>query len=119
MALRALFQMVRSQSPLLGLQGIASKDWYVFFYTLYNAVTQGLPQTEDAITPTGSPFAYTAVIRGQLLVAAGTVSAIAFSRDGGTTFYSVGITAGFVQMDAGDQVRVTYSVLPTLTFFPM
>lgn len=118
MAFRALFQMVRSQSPMLGEGRIALKDWYVFFYSLYNAVTQGLPQAEGAITPTGSPFVYQALLRGQFLVAGGTVSAVEFSRDG-TTFYNAGITAGFVQMDAGDQVRVTYTVAPTLTFVPM
>jgi hypothetical protein len=118
MAFRALFQMVRAQTPMLGEQRSAAKDWYVFFYTLYNAVTQGLPQAEAAITLTVSPFAYQALIRGQLLIAGGTVSAIEFSRNR-TTFYNAGITAGFVQMDAGDQVRVTYTVAPTLTFVPM
>lgn len=117
MAFRALFQMVRSQSPIAST-GLAAKDWYVFFYTLYNAVTQGLPQAEAAITLGASPFTYQAVLRGQFLVVGGTVSAVAFSRDR-TIFYNAGITAGFVQMDAGDQVRVTYSVAPTLTFVPM
>lgn len=118
MSLRASFQMVRSQSPLLGPGSIAAKDWYVFFYSLYNAVTQGLPQAEATITPTASPFAYQAVIRGQLHVSGGTVSAIEFSRDG-TTYYNTGVTSGFVQMDVGDFARVTYTVLPTLTYFPM
>lgn len=118
MAFRALFQMVRSQSPMLGEARMAAKDWYVFFYTLYNAVTQGLPQAEAALTLTASPFVYQALIRGQLLVAGGTVTVIEFSRNH-TTFYTLGTITGFVQMDAGDQVRVTYAVAPTLTFFPM
>lgn len=118
MALRALFQMVRSQSPLIGERAITAKDWYVFFYTLYNAVTQGLPQPVEAQTLGASPFDYTAVIRGQLNIAGGTVSAIALSRDG-TTFFTAGITSGFVQMDAGDVARITYSVAPSLTYFPM
>lgn len=118
MALRAFFQMVRSQSPLMGQQGMAAKDWYVFFYNLYNAVTQGLPQPVETLTLGASPFTYQAVIRGQLNVAGGTVSAISLSRDG-TTFFTAGITSGFVQMDAGDFARVTYSVAPVLTYFPM
>ena len=118
MALRAFFQMVRSQAPVLGEGRIAAKDWYVFFYNLYNAVTQGLPQPVETLTLGASPFDYTAVIRGQLNVAGGTVSAISLSRDG-TTFFTAGLTAGFVQMNTGDVARVTYTVAPTLTYFPM
>jgi hypothetical protein len=118
MTLRASFQMVRSQSPLIAPQGMSAKDWYVFFYNLYNASVHGLPQPEEVVTLGASPFAYQAVIRGQIHVAGGTVSAIALSRDG-TTYYSTGQTSGFVQMDARDYVRVTYSVAPVLTFFPM
>ena len=117
MALNAKFQMVLAQSPML-TGAIAAKGWFVFFYNLYLAATEGLPQPEEAITVTASPFTYQAVIRGQLHVSGGTVSSVEFSRDG-TTWYNAGITAGFVEMDARDQVRVTYSVLPTVVFFPM
>lgn len=118
MSLRALFQMVRSQSPVIGERGMAASDWYVFFYSLYNAVTQGLPQPVEALMLGSSPFTYVAVIRGQLNIAGGTVSAVELSRDG-TNFFSAGITAGFVQMDTGDSARITYSVAPTLVYFPM
>lgn len=118
MGLRAFFQMPRSQQTVLGPGGLMDKDWYRFLVSLYNAVTAGLPQPVELLTLGASPFDYTAVIRGQLNIAGGTVSAVALSRDG-TTFYSAGLTAGFVQMDAGDIARVTYSVAPTLTYFPM
>lgn len=118
MALRAFFQMVRSQSPLVSERAMAAKDWFLFFTNLYTAVTAGLPQPVETLTLGVSPFDYTAVIRGQLNIAGGTVSAVSLSRDG-TTFYSAGLTAGFVQMDAGDIARVTYTVAPTLTYFPM
>lgn len=118
MSLLARFAMVRSQTPIVGPAGAAQKDWYIFFYNLYLAVTEGLPQAATAITVTPSPMTYAAVIRGQAHVSGGTVSVIEFSRNG-TDWYDTGITVGFVQMDRGDQLRVTYSVAPNMTFFPM
>jgi hypothetical protein len=118
MSLLARFAMVRNQTPLLGPNGAAQKDWYIFFYNLYLAVTEGLPQAATALTVTTSPMTYAAVIRGQVHIEGGTVSVIEFSRNG-TDWYDTGITAGFVQMDKGDRLRVTYSVAPTITYFPM
>lgn len=118
MALNAPFAMTRSQSPVVMQGGLLAKDWYVLLYNIYNAVTQGLPQPEVALTVGASPFSYQAVIRGQVFINGGTVSAIEYSRDG-TTFYNTGLTAGVVQMDARDVVRVTYTVAPTIVFFPM
>lgn len=121
MSLLARFAMVRNQTPPMqrvGEQVLVQKDWYLFFTNLYNAVTEGLPQPEEAVTVTASPMTYTAVIRGQALVRGGTVSLIEFSRNG-TNWYSTGATAGFVQMDRGDQLRVTYSVTPNIVYFPM
>ncbi|HEX2243745.1 MAG TPA: hypothetical protein VHK27_10920, partial [Gammaproteobacteria bacterium] len=65
-----------------------------------------------------SPFVYQAVIRGQAHIGGGTVSAVEFSRNG-STWYPAGITQGFVQMDARDSLRVTYTVAPSITFVPM
>jgi hypothetical protein len=118
MSLLARFAMTRNQTPIVGPLGAAQKDWYIFFYNLYLAVTEGLPQPETNITATDSPMTYTAVIRGQVHVSGGTVSVIEFSRDG-TNWYDTGITAGFVQMDRGDRLRVTYSMAPTISYFPM
>lgn len=119
MSLLAKFAMVRNQTPIVAAQALSQKDWYIFFYNLYLSAIDGLPQSPVAITVTASPFVYTAVIRGQLHVDGGTVSAIEFSRDGGTTWFDAGITAGFVQMDSRDQARITYTVLPTVNYFPM
>lgn len=117
MSLNARFAMTRSQTPILGPQGAVQKDWYILFYNIYLAVTEGLPQSEQAIEVTASPMTYQAVIRGQVHISGGTVSAVEYSRDG-TTFYAVA-TSGFVQMDARDYLRVTYTVAPALNFFPM
>lgn len=118
MTLRARFAMVRNQTPILGAGSLMQKDWYLFFTNIWTAVTEGMPQAEEAVTVTASPMTYTAVIRGQAHINGGTVSVIEFSRDG-ANWYDTGMTAGFVQMDKGDLLRVTYAVAPTINFFPM
>ncbi len=118
MSLRAKYAMVRSQTPIMGPGGLAQKDWYLFFSNLWTSITDGTPQPEEEAVLDASPASYTAVIRGQAHLEGGTVSLVEFSRDG-TSWYDTGITAGFVQMDARDQLRITYAVAPTLTYFPM
>ncbi len=118
MSLRSRFAMVRNQTPMVIERAITQKDWYLFFTNLYTAVTDGLPQPEEAATITASPMTYTAVIRGQANISGGTVSVIEFSRNG-TDWYDTGITTGFVQMNRSDLIRITYAVAPNITFFPM
>lgn len=118
MTLRVRFAMVRNQTPIAGPGGLSQKDWYLFFTNVWTAVTEGLPQPEESVPLTASPMTYTAVIRGQAHIGGGTVSVIEFSRDG-TNWYDTGMTRGFVQMDRGDRLRVTYSVAPSINYFPM
>lgn len=73
-------------------------------------------QPEIAITLGASPATYTAPFAGSVLVQGGTVSLIELSRSG--TFRTAGFIDGFVPVARGDQVRVTYVVLPTAFFFP-
>lgn len=61
-----------------------------------------------------SVFTYTTTNSGVVIVAAGTVSFIELGR--GATFISCGVTSGAIPVSKGDKVRVTYSVLPTMTF---
>lgn len=118
MSLLARFPMMRNQTPIVEAGALTQKDWYLFFVNLYLSVTEGMPQAPETIVVGASPFAYQAVIRGQAHIGGGTVSLIEFSRDG-TTWFNTGVTSGFVQMDARDQLRITYTVTPTLTYFPM
>lgn len=118
MTLRARFAMTRNQTPIVGPGALAQKDWFIFFYNLYLAVTEGLPQEEEEVTISASPAIYTSVIRGQAHVGGGTVSAVEFSRNG-TDWYDTGLTQGFIEMDRTDHLRITYAVAPTVTFFPM
>ncbi len=121
MTLRARFPMVRNQTPPIeniGDRKVSQKDWYLFFTNLYTAVTDGLPQPEEEAVVTASPFVYTAVIRGQAHIGGGNVSLVEFSRNG-TDWYDTGLTAGFIEMDRADSLRITYTIAPTITFFPM
>lgn len=65
-----------------------------------------------------SPFIYqnTTDYPATVIVADGTVSEVAFSRDG-VTFYPFG-TAGAIRLNPGDQIRTTYTVAPTITVIP-
>jgi len=121
MTLRASFAMVRNQTPpvdRIGERVIAQKDWYLFFTNLFKAATDGLPQPEEEVTIGTSPAVYVAVIRGQAHIGGGNVSSVEFSRDG-SNWYDTGIVEGFVEMDRADSLRITYTVAPTVTFFPM
>lgn len=98
----------------LSIKGITSKDWFFFWSGLFRGLA---PAAEVPVTVGASPFSYSAPVKGSVIVNGGTVSAIAFSRDG-TTFYTTGQTAGMFTLNAQDRLRVTYTVLPTMTFVP-
>lgn len=60
-----------------------------------------------------SPFTYTATSPGLLAVSGGTIE---LSRSG-SPFYTVSAAGGAIPMLTGDQVRITYGVLPVVGFF--
>lgn len=67
-----------------------------------------------SITPTGSPFSYTAPSSGRVYVNGGTVTIVETGRDG--AFVVSGVLAGAFPVSTGDVLRVTYAVAPTMTF---
>ncbi len=69
-----------------------------------------------SITPSGSPFTYTAAHNGRVIISGGTVTTVELGRNG--SFAVVGLLAGIVPVSKFDQVRVTYLVAPTMTFMP-
>lgn len=75
-----------------------------------------LAQPVASITVGASPFTYTASFAGSVAITGGTVSAIALIRQG--TSVATGLTTGLVPVSRFDQVKVTYTVLPVLTFIP-
>lgn len=67
-----------------------------------------------------SPYTYTnsGDFDVTAIVSGGTVSSVQFTRDG-TNFFTVSTaTNASVVLNPGDAVRVTYTVLPTLTLIP-
>jgi hypothetical protein len=94
--------------------GNTTKDWYFYLAGLFRGLAPGnvLP-----LTPDPSPYIYNAPSKGFVIISGGTVSAVAFSRDG-TTYYAIGQTAGQFTLSAQDFLKVTYSVAPTMTFVP-
>lgn len=71
-----------------------------------------IPETVPA-----SPGVITAPGNGMLVCAGGTVTALSISRDGVNSF-SLGFLGGPIPVIKGDQVTVTYSAAPTVTFIP-
>lgn len=95
-------------------QDVNSKDWYFFIAGLYTGLPPALPLP---ITVGTSPYTYSAPVKGSVIINAGTVSSVQFSRDG-ATFYTIGQTAGMFTLNAADRLIVTYTVKPTMTLVP-
>lgn len=70
----------------------------------------------QSVTPTGSAFSYTAPANGIIILSGGTVSIIEYGR--GASFYVVGLLAGSFAVVRGDTIRITYAIVPTMTFLP-
>jgi hypothetical protein len=88
--------------------------WYRYF----QAAEQGeAPSAEIPLKPGPSPFIYTAPKKGFMVVSGGTVTAIAIARTS-PTYYATGETAGVFPMAQNDLLRVTYTGIPVMTFFP-
>jgi hypothetical protein len=83
-----------------------------------NLLADPIPRAQPAIpvSPTGSPFTYTAPFPGVLSVTSGTVSQIQILRV--TTTVATGITTGLIPLSRADQAVLTYTGAPTLVFLP-
>lgn len=73
-------------------------------------------QPSSAISPTGSPFSYTAPFNGSVIVSGGSVSAISIKRQ--TATIATGLTVGQFALSRLDQLIVTYGSAPTMAFLP-
>ena len=108
------FNTIPTNTVSLTDKNVIQRVWYFFWQGLYRGVP---PASESSVTPGLSPFTYTATVKGELIVQGGTVSMIQRSRTLGTN-YNLGVTQGPISLNAGDSAVITYSVAPTLTFFP-
>lgn len=75
------------------------------------------PAAPEAITVGASPFLFSPGFDGFVIVSGGTISSIQISRDGGATLYPTGLTTGSFPLALSDSIQITYTVLPTVTFF--
>ena len=69
-----------------------------------------------SITPSGSPYVYTAINETDVVVRAGTVSKIEITR--GSTAVDTGLIVGVFRLSPFDKLTVTYSSAPTMTGIP-
>ena len=110
-----------SNIPVLDIrQAIADKEGYSTpaFFRLISFIRKGFGSGAVLpVTATGSPMTYTSNGAGYLVISGGAVSAVAYSSDA-VTFYPTGVVAGFFPMQVGTQLRITFTVLPTLNFVP-
>ena len=96
------------------VKGVMAAGWARFFQGLWS----GAPTANlSVVSPTASPFTYSAPAGGTLIVNGGTVSQIKYSRDA-ANFYVTGQTQGMLPVSQGDQLVISYSVPPTLVFAP-
>lgn len=101
-----------SYQPISGAGGIVTPVWQRFFNALIAA-----PAAVEAVPVAGSPLTYKATQRGYLTVTGGTVTAISFIRARATIEIPGGTP--FIPMANDDEVRITYSSDPTVSFLPM
>lgn len=99
---------------LIDEQGRPSQAWYRLFSRLFSK-----PPRESSITVGASPFLTGFTEDGFVVVEGGTVSVIELLRGTSVvTAYNLGATAGQFVVKNGDAIQVTYTVAPTITFFP-
>jgi predicted Rossmann-fold nucleotide-binding protein len=73
------------------------------------------PPAVQVITPGASPYSFLVPDDGTLVVQGGTVSLIEIGRNG--TFVTTGLTIAVIPVSRGDQIRITYTVAPTINYF--
>ena len=90
--------------------GIIRSNWWRFFQSISTS-----PQPEMAVVLGASPTTFTATSDSQVLITGGTVSSVTYTRKG---TYNLGFTSGFFPMSIGDSITITYTVAPTVVYFP-
>ena len=75
-------------------------------------------QAPRTVTPTASPFKYTATSRQALHITGGTISTVSYSR--GPLLLALGLVTGgqLIELNTGDAVTIAYLTTPTLTVIP-
>lgn len=121
------------QAPPLDRGGYFSTPWIHFFQFLYSrvggssapsntalaaAITGGSTQPAVPITVSASPFVYTAPSSGSVVISGGGIENVEFDR-APAGFITLGAFRGSFPMAQNDQLRVTYTEAPAMTFIPI
>lgn len=115
--------LVQNQGALLQQFSDAATPGSIAPSAVRNVICSGLVfQTAggagQTLTPTTSPFTYTFISAGSVIVTSGQV---AISRNQGLTFNIASVTGGDFVVQSGDQLRIVWYVpatIPTVTFLP-
>jgi hypothetical protein len=101
----------KPQSPIAG-DLPCNRDWWRFFQIL-----DGPPQQEANVVLPAAPASADFRVPNdcQILIQGGTVSSITYTRKG---TYTLGFTSGYFPLSEGDIITITYTVAPTVTYFP-
>lgn len=106
------FRTVPTYAKSLVSNNVNDASWYRYFQDL----ERGIPAANEVgIVVGASPFIYIAPRGGFVIVNGGTVSLVQFTR---TNTYTTGQTQGCFPLSLGDQLTVTWSGKPTMTFVP-
>ncbi|MFB9952031.1 hypothetical protein ACFFP0_24545 [Rhizobium puerariae] len=101
-----------SVQPISGGGGIVTTVWQRFFNALVAP-----PAAVESVSVSASPFAYKAAQTGSLAIMGGTVTDVSFKRAGATVVIPGGTP--LIPVANGDEVTITYSAAPTISFIPM
>jgi len=104
----------QANTPVIDPQGRFTVPWWRFFSGLFSK-----PPAESSVAVGSSPFLWGATQDGFVVVEGGTVSLIELLRGPSVvTTYNLGATQGQFIVRNGDAIQITYTVAPTVTFFP-
>lgn len=121
------------QTQPIDRAGYFSTPWIHFFQFLYSriggstapsntaladAITGGNAGPIVPITVSASPFVYTAPSAGSVVISGGGIENVEFDR-APAGFITVGAFRGSFPVAQNDQLRVTYTTAPTMTFIPL
>ncbi len=117
-------QIIPQNQPLgkvINGEVIINENWWLLIYNLcLNSLPNATPggvSPAQSVDVTASPFSYTAGSTGFVLVTGGELSNLTLTRKTAAIQVGVGMEGFFVAR--GDMIEMTYSKIPTVTFFPL
>jgi hypothetical protein len=110
-------RIIPPNQPMTDQKGSPTVNWWTFLLNTSQQAFGSDPSPEITIPVSASPFTYTAPANGQVIVSGGVVSLIQYSKSNGA-YYPTGQNGGVFQVLQFDRLQITYSVAPSVTFFP-